>query len=181
MTRCQCLRKLDSKGFSVSWLSSTLKTEFACWLTSLRMFTVYFRHQITIFSSIFSAWCLSYESQNGVGWKGALEIIWPKPTARAGPPTAGCPGPCPDGFWISPRMETPQPPWVTFASAQSPSQWKRVSWCWEATSCVSVCARCLWSCHWAPLKGAWLHLLFTLPSAFCTHWWDSPWAFSSLG
>ena len=29
------------------------------------------------------------------------------PPAQAGPPTAGCPGPCPDSFWISWRTETP--------------------------------------------------------------------------
>jgi len=29
---------------------------------------------------------------------------------------------------------------------------------------VSVCALCLWSCHWAGLKRAWLHPLCTHPS-----------------
>ena len=43
------------------------------------------------------------EPQNGWGWKGSLEVIWSKPPAQAGPPTADCPGPCPDGFWISPK------------------------------------------------------------------------------
>lgn len=29
-------------------------------------------------------------------------------------PEAGCVGPCPDGFWLTPRMETPPPFWATF-------------------------------------------------------------------
>jgi len=35
--------------------------------------------------------------------------------AQAEPPRAGCPGPSPGGFWISPRMKTPQPPRATCA------------------------------------------------------------------
>lgn len=35
-----------------------------------------------------------------------LEAILSKPLAHAGPPTAGGLGPCPDGFWISPRLES---------------------------------------------------------------------------
>lgn len=35
-----------------------------------------------------------------------------KPPAPAGPPRANCQGPCPDEFWASPRMQTPQPPWA---------------------------------------------------------------------
>jgi len=41
---------------------------------------------------------------------------------QAGPSRAGCPGACPVGSSISPRMETPQLPWATYASAQSPLQ-----------------------------------------------------------
>lgn len=33
------------------------------------------------------------------------------PPVQAQSPTARCPGPCPRGFLISPRMETPQPLW----------------------------------------------------------------------
>lgn len=37
-------------------------------------------------------------SQHGWEWQGLLEVQ-PGPTpAQAGPPTAGCPGPCPGGF-----------------------------------------------------------------------------------
>lgn len=35
--------------------------------------------------------------------------------------TAGCLGPCPAGFLISPRTETPHPLWATSANAQSSS------------------------------------------------------------
>lgn len=32
----------------------------------------------------------------------------------------------------------------------SPTQWKSVLWCSKGTSCVLVCAHCLWCYHWAP-------------------------------
>lgn len=38
-----------------------------------------------------------------------------------------CPGLCPNGFWIFPRMETPHPPQATCGRAQSPSRWKTIS------------------------------------------------------
>ena len=47
------------------------------------------------------------ELQNGRGWKGPLGIIQSNPSAEAGSPEAGCTGPCPGGFWISPEKETP--------------------------------------------------------------------------
>lgn len=47
---------------------------------------------------------LDPESQNGWGCKGPLEVIWPKVPAKALSPRAGCPGPCPDGCSVSPRM-----------------------------------------------------------------------------
>jgi len=62
------------------------------------------------------------ESQNGWGWKGLLDVILSCPPVQAGPPTAGCPGPCPDGFLVFTRMESPQNFWETWTSAQSPSQ-----------------------------------------------------------
>ena len=60
------------------------------------------------------------------------------------------------------------------ASAQSPSRWTRVSWCSEGTWCVSICARRLSSCRWAPLKSAWLCCLCILPSGVCTRWSTFP-------
>ncbi|XP_075348252.1 uncharacterized protein LOC142405169 isoform X2 [Mycteria americana] len=57
----------------------------------------------------------------------AGRVLWrssgPSP-AQAGSPRAGCPGPCPDGFWTPPGMETPPPLWAAWASTRSPSQRK---------------------------------------------------------
>ena len=111
----------------------------------------------------------SEESQNSWGWNKALEVVWSNSPAQARPPEAGWPGPCPGSFLISSRMESPQPLSATCASAWSPPQWKNVFWCVEGTSCVSVCAHCFWSCHWAPLKRAWLCPLCTLPSGIYIH------------
>lgn len=87
------------------------------------------------------------ESQNGWGSKGPLEVNWSNLSAQAGSPKVGCPGPCLDCFRVSLKMETLQPLQATCAHAQSPP-------------CVTVCAHCLLSSHWAALKRTWLHLLF---------------------
>lgn len=34
--------------------------------------------------------------------------------------------------------------------------------------CISVCACCLLSFHWTPLRRTWLHFLYTIYSGFCT-------------
>jgi len=54
--------------------------------------------------------------------RGPLKVIWFCSPAQAGPSRAGCPGPCPDDFGISPKSETPQSPWVT--CARSPNSEK---------------------------------------------------------
>ena len=73
---------------------------------------------------------------------------------------AGCSGLCPAGFWISPRMETPQPPCLekeAFCSiVQSP-------FCLSGISRVLICAHCLLFCYWAPQRRIGLHLLYSLP------------------
>lgn len=56
------------------------------------------------------------------------------PPAQAGPPQAGCPGPCQVSSWRSPKRETPQPLWATCARAPSPAQQKSISWCSDRTS-----------------------------------------------
>lgn len=106
-----------------------------------------------------------------------LEVIRSNLTVQAGSPRAGCPGPCPGGIWISPRMESLQP---LRATCQCPAACttESVSWCSEGTSCVSVCAHWLWSCHWALLRRACLHPLCTLLSGIYAYW-DPPWACSS--
>jgi len=100
----------------------------------------------------------SEESQNGWGWKAPLEVILPNAPGQAGPPRASCPGPCPRQLSSVSKVE---------GSTTSPSN---LFQCLvtlivknvlpdTGTSCVSVCAYCHWSCHWAPLKRARLHLL----------------------
>lgn len=49
------------------------------------------------------------ESQDVWGWKGPLEIILSYFPAQAGTCRTSSPGPRPQGFWISPKMEAPQP------------------------------------------------------------------------
>jgi len=44
----------------------------------------------------------SGESQNGGGGNGPPDA---KSPAQAGPPRAGGSGPCPNSFWVSPRVE----------------------------------------------------------------------------
>jgi len=121
------------------------------------------------------------ESQNSRGWKGPLWVIWSKPPAEAGSPTAGCKGPCPGGSWISPEKETPQPPWAAYSSAPSPSEGRNSSSCSDRTSFASGCAHCPLSCHWAPLKRAWPHPPDTHPSDIYKHWLGPLSAFSSSG
>lgn len=64
------------------------------------------------------------ESQNGWGWNGTLEVIWSNSPVQAASPRTGCPGLCPDSFWISPRIETLQPSWTACTRAQSPAEQK---------------------------------------------------------
>lgn len=49
--------------------------------------------------------CISI-SQNSWGWKGTMEAFSKSP-AQIRPPRADWPGPCPDGFWLSPRTDIP--------------------------------------------------------------------------
>lgn len=63
---------------------------------------------------------------------------------------------------VYPRMETPHCLWTSCGTAQPLSQWKRFSWSSDGASCVSDCARCLWSCHWKEPDS----LLFSLCQVF---------------
>lgn len=65
--------------------------------------------------------------------------------AQGQPPRASCP----ERFWISLGMKTPQLLWEACTSAQSLSQEKFS----EGHSCVARCAHCLWLCHWTQLKS----------------------------
>lgn len=53
------------------------------------------------------------EPQNGLGWKGSLEVIMSNPAVQTGPCRADCLGLFPGGSWILPKMGTPQSLWVT--------------------------------------------------------------------
>ena len=53
--------------------------------------------------------------------------------------------------------------------------------CLNRISCVSVGAHCLWSCHWAPLRRAWLHSLYSFPIRYLNTLIRSRSAFSSPG
>lgn len=63
-----------------------------------------------------------------------------------GTPGADCPRPHADGFWIPSGMETIISPAKPCPVVSHPHS-KRVSWCSEETSRVSVCTSCLWSCQ----------------------------------
>lgn len=51
------------------------------------------------------------KSQNHLGWKGPLEVVWYN--FKAGP---GCS--CLVQIWVSPRLEIPQPLWAAYASVR---------------------------------------------------------------
>lgn len=110
------------------------------------------------------------QSQSGWGSQRLQEALLS--TRQAGPCRAGCLGPCPHGF-LSPGSETPQPPWATCVSANLSSDAQR-------EPPVSVYACCLWSCHWALLKRAWLCLTPSLVQYLYTLI-KSLWAFLSPG
>lgn len=58
---------------------------------------------------------------------------------QAGPLGASCPGPCPFRYLQRWRLHG-------LCSTQWPSQYNSCSLCSDSTSCVSICAHCLWSC-----------------------------------
>lgn len=109
-------------------------------LVSSLSFTVY-GHNMPALSTVQG----SHGISEGLRLVLPLKITW-SAFPQAGPCRASCPGPCPDSFLVSPRMENPSPPWATCASAWSPSQWKSVSCCSKGFKgclkcfpCSSVC------------------------------------------
>lgn len=67
-------------------------------------------------------------------------------------------------------MKTLQPHWANCLDLMTPTAKKVFSYAWVEFSCVSVCSYCPLSLHFIPLKGVWLHLLYSLPSSTYTHW-----------
>lgn len=78
---------------------------------------------------------------------------------QAGTPEQGAQGHVQVGFEDLPRR-TPHSLGSTFGSALSPIEWKIVSWCSIGTSCIPLCAHCLLSHSWAPLKKKAVSVLF---------------------
>lgn len=87
------------------------------------------------------------EPQRGWGWQAALEVLWSKLSAHAGPFRVGCSGPCLRIMSISEVGDW----WPAHKSA---SQWRSVFLHSEKISRVSFYGPSLLSCCWAPLARA---------------------------
>ena len=92
------------------------------------------------------------ESQDGWGWKVALEVIWSNFPLKAGSPRAGWSGAPPVGFLISPMMEASQLWWATSFTLLTVK-----NFCLNRNSYSSVHPHCSLSCPWASLRRVWLH------------------------
>ena len=73
--------------------------------------------------------------------------------------TAGWPGPCLVVFWVSPSIETPQPPQPACLITGHPRCRKSVFLHLNGIFCFFVCAHCLLSCY-RHQSRPWLHLLY---------------------
>lgn len=94
---------------------------------------------------------------------------------KQGYPRALGTGLCCDSIWISPRLETPLPPWATSVSAWA-LRGKKCSWMFrENCLCFRLCLS-LWSCHWEPLKEPGSDLP---PCRYLYPLMRSPWTFLS--
>lgn len=65
---------------------------------------------------------IDLQSQHCWGRKAPWEIIWLSPLLKIKPAKAGCSGLWPAGFWMSPRVKTPQLLCVVRSSVRPPSQ-----------------------------------------------------------
>lgn len=81
---------------------------------------------------------LKPQNHRMVEFGGYMEVTWSNPSAQAGPHRDNYPRPCLDGFWLSPRMETPWLPCATCAHAGSPSQQHWVAHSEEENICPVV-------------------------------------------
>lgn len=71
---------------------------------------------------------------------------------------------------ISPRDEPPWPLWAACDSAQSPTQYRSVSWSSDSSSHLSLCAQRVFS-YCTTLKSL---DPYTSSSCLCKHLWDPP-------
>lgn len=114
-------------------------------------------------------WWVCFQAHSREGWRRERpsEVNWSNHTAQAGSHISSCSEPCPEGFWVPPRKEIPQVLSGPVPVLGHPHRQKvfpdsgSVS---GGTSCVSVSAHHLMSCHWAPPKIPWFCPLCTLPS-----------------
>lgn len=102
--------------------------------------------------------CEIADSQNGGGWKGPqAPHNWISSGDHLVQPhlfRAGCLGPPPIRFWVSPLMETPLPLWATCASVRPPSQEKSVFLRSDGISCVLTHAFCTVSGQSGEMSGS---------------------------
>lgn len=126
--------------------------------------------------NLFPFSCLEpYESENGWNWKGFLKFS--SPTLCSSRTT---------------QSQLPRNMSRQLLSISKDSDFTTLignMWQYWTTLCASqysdrasstpVCAHCLWYCFWAPLKIAWLHLLYIFSSSMYIQ--DSPCDFYFLG
>lgn len=103
------------------------------------------------------------------------ELIWrssgPMPLLRAGSVRAGYSGSYPVGFWVSPRMATPQPLWATSFCVWSSVKKFHFLFKWNL-SYFSLCLLSLVLSLGTTVKS--LDPPLHLPSGIHTHWQDAP-------
>lgn len=99
----------------------------------------------------------------------AEEGRWVQAPLRAASPTAGCSGPHPISFGVSPRIEIPRPlcqPVQCLIALAVRKVFLRFSFFLKGISCISVLAHCLLASYWALLRRVWVHLLYSCHQAF---------------
>lgn len=105
------------------------------------------------------------------------ETFWSKIIAESGLPRAACPATCPwlcpDIFWSSLSLVTPQ---LLSNLWQCSVTLSTNLWCGSfGTSCFNICAFAFALGQWTPLERIWLHHLYVLPSDICKSWCNLPW------
>lgn len=71
----------------------------------------YSAHKIWLMTDV--CVCVWFLITECLGLEGSLVMVVSSLLSKAGVSRAGCSGSSPFGFWVTPRMETPQPLWAT--------------------------------------------------------------------
>jgi len=125
-TGISCLKGNLPQPIKIFWKSITVMIKYFCLVGSMHFIFFLFMTMSGETSTVVKYFAMEIiivtESQNGWGQKRPLEVILPNPPAQAGHLKQVAQGHVQTAFLISPRVETPQPPWTTCAGAQSPSQ-----------------------------------------------------------